>query len=333
MIIMNKMIIECIKWYFNTTKWHPTREQWLKLTSSVSNDELTRINRFVFKEDTKSTLIGQALLHSFVSRKLWVPSDLIKFTRTTMGRPILLPEFFEEVSQRRSLNSLDFNISHSGDYCILAGIMTRSDDPLIGGDHPIDNHRYHIAIGADVQQIFRKDNDQDLSRFLTLMSRREFLPDEWNLVINSESNLEKCINFTRLWSLKESFIKAEGSGLSFGLSKISFSCPSPFDMNCPDVKRSLRDTTVKVDLANDGKLVQDPTWLFDECALDEKHIAVVAYNLKNANEDKLINMRNIIDYETFREVDINELIQSLNPMRPENPAHWDSFVAKPNKTP
>ena len=93
------------------------------------------------------------------------------------------------------MNDFDFNISHSGDYAVLA---------LSDG-----------RVGIDVEKIRPVDfkiaeacfHGKELESF-------NFDPDK------------RPENFYRLWTLKESFIKAVGQGLSYPLKYFYFSFPA-----------------------------------------------------------------------------------------------------------
>ena len=84
-------------------------------------------------------------------------------------------------------NDLFFNLSHSGDYVMCAV----SDLP----------------IGCDVQEIENKD--------CRMIANRFFHPNEAR-AIGDDSLL-----FTRVWALKESFVKATGRGMSTELSSFT----------------------------------------------------------------------------------------------------------------
>ncbi|MEJ6950845.1 4'-phosphopantetheinyl transferase family protein [Natronospora cellulosivora (SeqCode)] len=85
-----------------------------------------------------------------------------------------------------------FNISHSGDWVVCAV-----------GNKPL---------GVDVELIKTIDYN---------IAKRFFSKDEFNdlLKIDKEKRLEY---FYKLWTLKESYIKAEGKGLSIPLNTFSF---------------------------------------------------------------------------------------------------------------
>ena len=83
----------------------------------------------------------------------------------------------------------DFNISHSGSYVICA----LSD---------------RCKLGVDVAEI-KKIDFGDFSKVMT--------PEQWKLIRQSEDPLAF---FYKLWTLKESVIKANGKGLSIPLDQL-----------------------------------------------------------------------------------------------------------------
>lgn len=85
-----------------------------------------------------------------------------------------------------------YNLSHSGEWVVCAA----NDSP----------------VGADVEQIKPIDYE---------VARRFFSPSEYAGLMNRPEE-ERLPFFYRLWTLKESYIKAVGQGLSIPLN--SFSC-------------------------------------------------------------------------------------------------------------
>jgi len=90
-----------------------------------------------------------------------------------------------------NLNDFYFNLSHSGNWIVCA----------------IDNN----PIGIDVEQIKSIDFD---------ISRNYFSYDEHIDLMNKGAS-ERLSYFFTLWTLKESYIKAEGKGLSIPLKSFS----------------------------------------------------------------------------------------------------------------
>lgn len=298
-----------VRWCFNVAKWSPTREDWLRLTGSISEEELTRINKFHYQDDSKSSIVGRALIRKFVSLALEIPSNQIDLNRTDLGRPVI-DENWLSTLDGVAPKSLDFNVSHSGDFCVLAGFWS----------HKPTNHK--LTVGVDVTKIVSKKTKQELDRFLYLMSKREFLPHEWETVTGVECERQKCVNFTRLWCLKESFIKSIGLGLTFKLDRICFrpSGNSRYNLR-PEQLRGcppLCDTRVLVD----SQLAED--WTFLETALDEDHLAAIGYN-----HDSRISGDELDPASPFVELDIRSLLDGISPIRATpDESNWSHFTSR-----
>lgn len=84
---------------------------------------------------------------------------------------------------------IEFSISHSGQYVLCT----------------ISNQ---CRLGIDVEIIYNR-NFQDFSTIMTTK--------QWNFICNSQEPLKE---FYRLWTLKESVIKANGKGLSIPLNEL-----------------------------------------------------------------------------------------------------------------
>ena len=98
------------------------------------------------------------------------------------------------------------------------------------------------------------------------------------------------LKFYRFWCLKESFVKAEGSGLGWNLQRLSFHCLTP-ELNS---NRIITDTSLEID----GTLQGD--WQFEEHLLNINHWVSVALNGKNTSVDNTCTQ--------FQIVDINDLL-------------------------
>lgn len=86
--------------------------------------------------------------------------------------------------------NLFFSLSHSGDYAVCAV----SD----------------CEIGCDIEKIAPAD---------TAVAERFFSKGENNTLAQSQSESDKNDTFYRLWTLKESFLKATGKGLNLNLNE------------------------------------------------------------------------------------------------------------------
>ncbi|CAG2120360.1 unnamed protein product, partial [Medioppia subpectinata] len=174
----------CVRWALNASKWRPTREEWLLATRLIQKEEMSRINRFVFKTDAKLALVGRLLMRSGVSKRFpSVPYKDILFDRTDKGKPYLVLPTSDEVSAK----PFDLNISHSGDYCVMGSV---------GAD----------KVGVDVMRIeySGQRNDRPVDDFFRLMNR-QFSDSEWRFINTGADDKQRIFRFIRLWTLKESF--------------------------------------------------------------------------------------------------------------------------------
>lgn len=155
-------------------------ENYGALMQLISDDRRKRINRFCNKDD-KLRCLAAGILISRVICNQNPESSVILYNE--YGKPYIE-------------NKPCFNISHSGDYVIMAA-----------GEKPM---------GIDIEK--NTKNTRDYLR----IAKTAFHPAEFEFLKNS-SNLEE--DFFVLWTLKESFMKAQGRG--FNLAPKSFY----FDIN------------------------------------------------------------------------------------------------------
>merc|ERR1719350_2641322 len=107
-------------------------------------------------------------------------------------------------------NYWDFNVSHAGNYTVF--VAEKSVE----------------SIGVDVmslQDIRFDRSDEKIQDFFRIMSK-QFTESEWNQIKCSSSE-KQCLEaslatFFRFWTLKESFVKADGDGLAWDLQRLSF---------------------------------------------------------------------------------------------------------------
>jgi 4'-phosphopantetheinyl transferase len=293
---MEMSIKNGFRWFMSVSKWMPSKEEWLLGMSCLQNEEQLRVNRFVFKRDAKLGLIGRLMIRkcaklSFNSMNY---NDL-RFGRTERGKPFLIKPFNDSIDSNEE-NGFDFNISHSGDYCVCAS-------------------NNWSKIGVDVMKIEYSGGQKRLAEFFRLMDR-QFSQTEWNFINSGLNDWEKLSRFIRLWALKESYVKAEGIGISFNLKRISFHCLTP----ALKVGQITCDSVISVD----NKQLNE--WLFEESLIDNNHCVSVASivdkNKSNFSSEDLI----------FKEMTINDLLEDVIPLYPEcDETLWKDFLSKPEK--
>ena len=139
---------------------------------------------------------------------------------------------------------LDYNISHAGDWVVLAAGQGR--------------------IGVDVMKT--TDNRIDrLSEFFRLMTK-QFTDKEWQTIRKSGKDEQQLQTFFRHWTLKESYVKAIGTGLNLDLKTLEFHLQSE-----ELVEGKVEEGT---GLWLDGK--KTDLWKFYETKLDCEHFVSVA---------------------------------------------------------
>jgi 4'-phosphopantetheinyl transferase len=138
------------------------------------------------------------------------------------------------------------------------------------------------------------DQREDVEKFFKLM-KRQFTDREWEIINAGHDNVKKMRTFYRLWCLKESFIKAKGTGLNWNLQRLNFEIHSEL----PSKEGAfVTDTVLYVD-----KLIQRD-WTFQEIILDADHCVCVAVGRPNSCPPAPFTL-----LETMNElIDVSELI-------------------------
>lgn len=209
-------------------------------SSYIQQEEKQRIAKFVFQDDAKSSLVGRLMLRKFVYDTTFIPYEEIKFSRDEKGKPFLLGVGDIPVT---------FNVSHQGDYVVLAGNKERN-------------------IGIDVMKIEPPAN-KNIPEFFRLMSR-QFSGREWSTIRSFPTEQEQIACFYRIWCLKESYVKNKGFGLTVPMHEISFSLKT----RTLEVGKIVTDTELFL------KNVLKEGWCFEETLLDERHAVAVSLNME-----------------------------------------------------
>lgn len=269
-----------IRWAFNFGSWKPSQAEILLATSCIQPEEKQRIAKFVFKKDFKASLIGRLMIRKFLTFATNLPYDEINIIRDDRGKPIF--------STSGSVN-LDFNVSHHGNYTVLSG--------EIGGN----------KLGVDVMQI-GYSGGKSLNEFFRIMNR-QFSVSEWSIIRNSANEHDQISTFCRNWSLKESYVKAIGVGITINLQDISFK----INTNRLSVNNIITDTELFVR----GK--KEP-WLFEETMLDDNHCVTTALYNANGYDDYKFTQFNYLSFD--------ELMKDAKPLLKEDSQYCDDFFKK-----
>ncbi|KAM4702469.1 L-aminoadipate-semialdehyde dehydrogenase-phosphopantetheinyl transferase [Discoglossus pictus] len=278
-----------VRWAFPCGVWAPTRAEWLLCARCVQPEEKTRIGEFVFTRDAKAAMAGRLLIRKLITEKLQIPWNEIVLQRTSKGKPFLV----NGISAQHQ--NYHFNVSHQGDYAVLAA----EPDRQVG----IDIMKTDLPGSGSIEDFFRIMN-------------RQFTQKEWSSIKCMSSDWTRLDMFYRHWALKESFIKAIGVGLGFNLQRIEFDV-SPIKMEVGNVY-----TETKMWLDEEKE-----KWTFEEVMLDHQHHVAVALEETDALQQK--NSENINQPGTmFTVLSFEDLMASAVPMAPEDPSYWESFNSK-----
>ncbi|XP_067663121.1 L-aminoadipate-semialdehyde dehydrogenase-phosphopantetheinyl transferase-like [Haliotis asinina] len=231
----------------NSTVWKPTEREWTLAAQCVQKEEKERIGKFVFKKDSKPSMLGRLLIRRVLADVTGRDFIDIKLRRTEKGKP-----FLEPTESREDFHG-SFNVAHHGDYAVLT----------------LDTHH---TVGTDVMKV---EHRKDMRKFFSTL-RRQMTEQEWRTVERQEGDAGKMTMFYRLWCLKESYVKAIGIGMGFDVSRLDFHVPT----ENLSVNQMVRDTFVYVD----GKKQTD--WLFEETMLDADHCVAIATNIGTTDISK-----------------------------------------------
>ena len=131
-----------------------------------------------------------------------------------------------------------FNLSHSGDYCTILALKG-------------------ISSGFCGVDVMKQEANVDYECLISTMARK-LSPCEQDF-INQSKVSDRAKNFLRIWSLKESYLKALGTGIaSHTLNELSFKCETRLTKESP-----VFDTKLKFSIRE----VRDV--YFTECLFNE----------------------------------------------------------------
>lgn len=253
---------EIIRWAVNLKNFRLSKEELIKAVSCVQSEEKDRLSKFHFRDDFDSSIVGRLLQRKFVNELGDLPYSEINFSRDEKGKPFITNKLNTQIR---------FNVSHQGDYTVLAGFV--SDNSQSG-------------IGVDIMKI-DYCGGKSISDFFRLMSKN-FSDVEWINIKKPLNNFDRLKVFMRHWCLKESYVKSIGVGIATDLQKISFEIIED-QLKTSDI---IKSTSLKVD----G--VPMVNWKFEEHLIDENHCLAIALNELNSHitsSFRFINSKELLE--------------------------------------
>jgi 4'-phosphopantetheinyl transferase len=153
----------------------------------LTDEEREAIKRFRSPEDRRDRLVARILVRSVLSLYTDVPAAAWRFRAGPHGKP--------EIDSPTECRLLRFSLSHTNG--LIACIISADRD-----------------VGVDVECVNRIHDFMDIAA-------RVFSFNELS-VLETLSQREQRIRFFELWTLKESYAKARGLGLSIPFDAVSF---------------------------------------------------------------------------------------------------------------
>lgn len=185
-----------------------TTESIRRLSRFFTPDEVARMNRFYFPKDQARFAVARGALRTTLSRYTSISPEEIRFSYDTHGKPNL------DLSQIGVAQPLHFNLSHSGDLALIGVASSRK-------------------IGVDIEEM--KTNLD-----YTQLAKRFFTPSEQAALFRLPSELQ-IHTFYAIWTRKEAYLKATGTGLSMPLDGFEVNLDS--EQKVVPVNRSQRSSS------------------------------------------------------------------------------------------
>ncbi|MGJ5813652.1 4'-phosphopantetheinyl transferase family protein [Paludibaculum fermentans] len=159
-----------------------------RFRASLSDDEQARIAKFIFEKDRHVRLVARGSLRQALSEHSGgVPPSEFRFRYNEFGKPF--------IEQPASLAGVAFNLSHCDG---LIAILIAE-----GSEAGID-----VELIRPMTDLFR-------------VAQRFFAPPEVE-DLHQTPEPARLERFFQYWTLKESYLKARGIGLSLGLNQFWF---------------------------------------------------------------------------------------------------------------
>jgi 4'-phosphopantetheinyl transferase len=178
-------IVDVWYWIYESFSEATLADGWSEL---LTVEERERYHRFRFERDRRLYLATRALVRTVLSRYAAVSPGDWRFVADTSGKP--------RIAAPNVSPALHFNLANT------PGIVTCAVSVA------------HDLIGIDVERIDRTTD------FVNLADRY-FAPSE-SREIRAVTPANRPSRFFTYWTLKESYVKARGVGLSFPLDRFSF---------------------------------------------------------------------------------------------------------------
>ncbi len=204
---------------------HITTAEFEEYKSVLSEVELSKVHFFESEQARYSYVVSQGALRMLLSKYLNISPNLLKLGRQKKGKPFSLDD-----------QNLHFNLSNSGKLAVIA--FSRDSE-----------------LGIDIEKL-RPLPDLDE------MINRNFASNEIDF-INAKAQ-ERCRRFFRLWTIKESYLKAIGEGMRLTPDNLVFSIENEY-----------------IKLLSVKGVFELEDWNFKELSIHTDYVATLTYGQDN----------------------------------------------------
>lgn len=175
-----------------------------QLITVLSSDEVARANRFRFPRHRRRFIVARGILRQLLGNYLNIEPKELQFDYSDRGKPLL---------KAHQSDYLQFNLSHSHEYALYG-------------------FTYHYPIGVDLEYL-REVSD------IIKIARRFFSNREYEILIGATNETRPQL-FFQLWTAKEAYLKAIGTGLTDSLADIEIA----LDDMMSSTHLTLKDSTL-----------------------------------------------------------------------------------------
>jgi 4'-phosphopantetheinyl transferase len=210
--------------------------------SLLSEEELEKQARLYFERDRHSDLVTRAMVRTVLSKYVDVAPREWRFEVNGYGKPSIALEL-------NAAHALHFNVSHTDGLVVLGVVRART-------------------IGVDVENV--------LAREVSIEIADRYFATAEVAALRALPPWQQQQRFFEYWTLKESYVKARGRGLSIPLDQFAF-----------DLEEATR---IKL-AVNRGQDDDGACWAFWQLRLAQQHQIAVCAAQTSSDELHLAPLR------------------------------------------
>lgn len=202
-----------MRWIVNVARWTPGDDEFAFILSLLPEHESLAVKRFHREDDRKRAAVSRLMQRACVMRAMATSSDAAHRRTTLRGLDIRRTKgskpFHATPTRLASAPNFNFNVSHEGDYVVLAS----ETHAVVGVD---------VAAPGQVRRVGGAERDVGrlLETFASVLTDRE--RDVIATAARSFGERAGEQMFRQHWSLKEAHVKAIGVGLGMDLRRCEF---------------------------------------------------------------------------------------------------------------